>query len=104
MSIAAPGKVLEFAIMGLPIVSSRLQIVEEMFDESAVLFHEPGDSAQFAQCVLKLHDDPELRCRLVGNADSQLLQRHSREREVRAFVDVLTSLLPQHSEITRLCE
>ena len=94
MSIAVPGKVLEFAIMGIPIVSSRLKIVEEMFDDSAVLFFEPGNSDDFAQCILKLYRDPALSEWLVARADQFLIQRQSRDREISAYFELLNRLLP----------
>lgn len=99
MSIAIPGKMLEFAIMGLPIVSSRLRIVEEMFGDSAVLLFEPGNYEQFAECILKLYDDPTLRENLIQQADQMLVQRHSRKREVHAYGELLSRLLPEQSSI-----
>ena len=94
MSIAIPGKLLEFAAMRIPILSSRLQIVEEMFDESAVLFFEPGNVDGFAECVLKLYENPTLREELVRNATQTFVQRHSGEHEIQAYWDVLRRLLP----------
>lgn len=95
MSIAAPGKLLEFAMMGLPIVSSRLMIVEEMLGDSAVMFFEPGNPDQFAQCVVRLYEDPALRQEMVRCADQMLVLRHSPERELRAYLNLLSCLLPK---------
>lgn len=97
MSIAIPGKVLEFAIMGLPILSSRLQIVEELFGDLAVMFFEPGNVEQFAQCVIKLYEDPALREKLVQQADRKFAEHQSQEREIQAFWDLLKQLLPKQS-------
>jgi len=92
MSIAIPGKLLEFAIMGLPIISSRLQIVEEMFDDTAVMFFEPGNAEEFAQCVKALYEDEALRKRMVQRADETLAQKHSLDHEVRKYLSLLNNL------------
>jgi glycosyltransferase involved in cell wall biosynthesis len=94
MSVATPTKLLEFAAMGIPILSSRLEIVEEMFDKSAVMLFDPGDASQFAQCVLKLYETQELREDLVRNADRTFVQKHSWEQEFCAYLGVLGRLLP----------
>jgi glycosyltransferase involved in cell wall biosynthesis len=93
MSIATPTKLLEFAAMGLPILTSRLGIVEEMFDKSAVMFFDPGDANQFAQCVLRLYESPELRKELVNNTDRTFVQKRSWAQEFSAYQGVLDSLL-----------
>src|SRR5512138_3170988 len=93
MSVAIPGKVLEFAIMGLPILSSRLQIVDEMLGDSAVLFFEPGSVQEFAERVIQLYNDPALRQRLVAEADRIFAERQSQERENRAYWGLLHGLL-----------
>ena len=98
MSIAIPGKVLEFAIMGLPILSSRLQIIEELFGDSAVLYFEPGNVEQFAQCVIRLYKDPSLRLKLVQQADRMFLERQSQEREVQAYWNLIHQLLSKRKQ------
>jgi glycosyltransferase involved in cell wall biosynthesis len=95
MTIAVPGKLLEFAAMGLPILSSRLEIVEELFDPSALMFFEPGNVDQFAQCVIKLYKNPKLREELVHNADRTFVQTHSWEQEFYAYLGVLARLSPR---------
>ena len=46
----------------------RLRAIEESFDESCVMFFEPGDPADLARCILELHDHPEKRKQLAENA------------------------------------
>ncbi|MEM5773446.1 MAG: glycosyltransferase family 4 protein [Anaerolineaceae bacterium] len=92
MSIAIPGKVLEYALMGLPILSSRLQIVEEMFDENSVLFFEPGNAGQMAQGVLNLYADAQLRETLVRCADDRVAQMHTWEQEMGRYLDLIGRL------------
>lgn len=99
MSIAIPGKLLEFVIMGLPIISSRLQIVEEMFDDKAIAFFEPGNHEEFASQVLSLYSDPK-RCKeMVQKADQILAENFSQDMEVNTYFDLLEKL--SHNEKKR---
>ena len=71
-----------------------------MFGDTAALFFEPGNIEQFAECVFKLYESPELRASLVDNADRIYVQKHSWEQEFRAYLIVLDSLLPGILETT----
>lgn len=94
MSLATPTKVLEFSAMGMPIVSSRLKMVEETFGDSAIMFFEAGNVSQFAQCVVELHQNPELRKRLAANAYQMFIQKFSWDHEFRVYLELLRRLLP----------
>jgi glycosyltransferase involved in cell wall biosynthesis len=95
MDVATPTKVLEFAAMGIPIISSRLRIVEEIFGDSAIMFFDPGNVSQFAQCVFKLYENQTLCKELVNNADRIFVQRHSWEQEFQGYLGVINHLLPK---------
>jgi glycosyltransferase involved in cell wall biosynthesis len=93
MSIAVPSKVLEYAVMGIPIIASRLRVLENLFGESAVMFFEPGNVDEFARCVLELFDSPARRHELVRNADDGFVRTHSCRDERRAYFELLIRLL-----------
>jgi glycosyltransferase involved in cell wall biosynthesis len=93
MNIATPSKVLEYAVMGLPIVASRLQVLEDLFGTKAIQFHEPGSADQFARCVLNLYERPALRRELVANCDATFVSTHSWDREQRVYLDLVNRLL-----------
>ncbi len=95
MALATPTKVLEFSAMGIPIVSSRLKMVEETFGDSAIMFFESGNASQFAQCVVELYQDPKLRSRLAENAYQMFVQKFSWDHEFRVYLDLLHRLLPR---------
>jgi glycosyltransferase involved in cell wall biosynthesis len=94
MSIATPTKVLEYAAMGLPIVASRLAVLEEFFPESAIRFFEPGNVTHFAQAVLELYAEPGRRHELVEHADHHFVRKFSWESEQAKYLKLLQQLLP----------
>jgi glycosyltransferase involved in cell wall biosynthesis len=99
MNVATPTKVLEFAAMGIPIISSRLSMVEEMFGNSAVMFFEPGDATQFAQCVISLHENQMLGEELVKNMDQIFIAKHSWQQEFGDYLHIVNQLLPDAVEL-----
>lgn len=94
MSLATPTKVLEFSAMGIPIVSSRLSMVEEIFGDSAIMFFESGNVSEFAQCVMELYKNPTLREKLIANAYQIFVQKLSWDLEFRAYLEMLHHLVP----------
>lgn len=93
MNIATPTKVLEYATMGIPIISSRLRIMQELFCNSSVMMYKPGDVNQFAQCVIKLYENPFLREEMVRNADQEFVQKYCWDIEFRDYLKLLNKLI-----------
>jgi glycosyltransferase involved in cell wall biosynthesis len=50
---------MEYAHMGLPVVASRLPVVEHYFTDDEVLFYEPGSDEALAAAIAQLRLDPE---------------------------------------------
>jgi glycosyltransferase involved in cell wall biosynthesis len=63
-------KLFEFAMAGLPAVVSKTKSDQIFFDDSMVMFFEPENERQLADCILKLKDDPYLRKSLSIKANS----------------------------------
>lgn len=93
MSIAVPSKVLEYATMGLPIVASRLKVLEALFPESAVAFVEPGDVEGFGRAVLMLQRDAARRENLGRNAQAVMNHSHDWSHERQVYFSALNRLL-----------
>ena len=51
MDIAIPTKVLEFTVMGLPVIASRLTVIEQLFANGSVYIFSPGNAEQFADLL-----------------------------------------------------
>lgn len=94
MDIATPTKVLEYAFMGIPIISSRLKILEDLFGNFALKFFEPGDIKQFSKCVIELFENPSLREELVRNADREFVQKCSWKNEFNIYINTINYLFP----------
>jgi len=93
MSIAMPSKVLEYVAMGLPIIASRLKVLEDSFADAAIRFFEPGNVDEFARGVLELYRDPTRRETLVNAADRVYLQAHAWTSERDRYFTLLHRLL-----------
>lgn len=93
MNIATPTKVLEYAAMGIPIISSRLRIIEELFGNSSVMVFEPGNVNQFAQCVIKLYENPSLREEMVRKVDQECSLINCWENEAQKYLALLNQLI-----------
>jgi glycosyltransferase involved in cell wall biosynthesis len=92
MSIAVPLKVLEYAAMGLPIVASRLKVLEDLFPESAIMFFEPGNVDQFTAHLFELYANPARGEEMVRNADELVLRQHPWSKERHTYFGLLNRL------------
>ena len=61
-------KILEFMMMGLPVMVSDTKIDRYYFNDSLVKFFTAGDDASLAEAILDMIRNPELRSRLAQNA------------------------------------
>jgi glycosyltransferase involved in cell wall biosynthesis len=61
-------KILEFMMMGLPVVVADTKIDRYYFNDSLVKFFRAGDDAALAEAMLTMIQNPELRNRLAKNA------------------------------------
>jgi len=68
MDLALSLKVPEMASMGLPIVATRLSILEQLFGEESIAFVPSGDAAAFAEMVFHLYHSADVRERFADNA------------------------------------
>ena len=100
MSIAMPGKVLEYAIMGLPTVTSRLPVLEDVFSDTTVYYVPHGDPEAFAHAILDLYHHPEKRDALVKSADEKFVSVQNWELERKKYFLVLSNLLPAETDFS----
>ena len=100
MSIAMPLKVLEYVMVGIPVVASRLRVLSDLFPESAIMFFNPGDVDAFPRCVLELFEHPTRRRDLVCAADETVLPQLNWDKERRTYFELLDRLLAPGERLT----
>jgi len=66
--LCQPNKLLELVSGKRPVIASRLKAIEESFDDSSIMFYEPGNENDLARCIIELYEDPEKRRLLAENA------------------------------------
>ncbi len=93
MDIATPTKVLEFMQMGLPVIASRLRVLEQQFDRNTVRYCQPGNIDEFATAVKALWSDAELRQSLADNADRGFVRKRAWPYEQAVYFGLLDQLL-----------
>jgi glycosyltransferase involved in cell wall biosynthesis len=62
-------KILEFMALGVPVIASRTRIHAYYYDDSIIRYYDNDDDKQLAEQMLLLRSDPQLRRRLVTNAE-----------------------------------
>lgn len=99
-----PTKLMEYAALGIPVVCSRTETVEAYFDETMVLFCQPGDAADLADKILYLYQHPDRRAQLAANA-RRFCQKYSWEAQVQRYYRLVDDLarqagLASHKEVS----
>lgn len=89
-----PVKLLEYVHMGLPVVASRLPVIERYFGDD-VLLAEPGDSASFAAAIEGIRRAPESALERARGA-SERLARIEWRRQRREYLELVDGLV-EHS-------
>lgn len=90
-----PVKLLEYATMGIPIISSRLRTVEHYFPDGAVRLVTPGDPQALADAIDELYRDPTGRHELGQNA-RQIAGELSWNNQRKNFFEVIDTLLDRY--------
>jgi glycosyltransferase involved in cell wall biosynthesis len=92
MDIAIPTKVLEFTVMGLPVIASRLTVIDQLFSTGRVFLFAPGDIDEFAEVVQQcLADSGQLRETVAIN-DANLLPEWQWDLEKAQYFALLQDL------------
>jgi glycosyltransferase involved in cell wall biosynthesis len=69
-------KAMEYLALGIPLVVSATPVAKLYFDDSMVLFFEPGNEVALAEQIVKLFTHPRLGKRLAGRALDFFIAHH----------------------------
>lgn len=86
-----PVKLLEYVHMGLPVVASRLPVIERYFGDD-VLLAEPGDAASIAAAIEGVRGDP-LAAQARAERASKRLAKIEWRRQREAYLQLIDSLV-----------
>jgi glycosyltransferase involved in cell wall biosynthesis len=97
MDIALSLKAPEMLLVGLPMVSSRLSALEEIFGEDAIVYFPSGDWRAMARKVVELYNDPQERFERAKKG-VELASNLSWPEQFRAYLEALARLRPEMAE------
>lgn len=86
-----PVKLLEYVHMGLPVVASRLPVIERYFGDD-LLLAEPGDSGSIAAAIEGVLSDP-VAARTRAERASQRLAKIEWREQRRGYLDLVDGLV-----------
>jgi glycosyltransferase involved in cell wall biosynthesis len=86
-----PVKLLEYVHMGLPVIASRLPVIERYFGDD-VLLAEPGDAASFAAAIEGVRSAPETALERARGAAERLAQIEWR-RQREQYLELVDGLV-----------
>jgi glycosyltransferase involved in cell wall biosynthesis len=86
-----PVKLLEYVHMGLPVVASRLPVIERYFGDD-VLLAEPGDAASIAAAIEGVRADP-VAARTRAERASKRLAKIEWRRQRQGYLDLVDGLV-----------
>ncbi len=72
MHLSLSTKAFEYIATGVPVISSRLRSMENIFSSKSISFFEPGNPEDFADKTIELCNNPELRKTAVYSAVADL--------------------------------
>jgi glycosyltransferase involved in cell wall biosynthesis len=91
--IMLPGKLLEYAALGIPAICSRTETIEAYFDDSMVCYCQPGDADDLASKIRDLYLHPDQRAHLVARSQ-RFFQQHPWDAQVRRYYQLIDRLAP----------
>jgi glycosyltransferase involved in cell wall biosynthesis len=88
-----PVKLLEYIHMGLPVVCSRLPVIERYFSDEELHFYEPGSAADLAEALLHVCNHPRDAALRTGRAATKLsaLSWSKQRQRYLSFLDELVA-------------
>jgi glycosyltransferase involved in cell wall biosynthesis len=95
-----PVKLLEYVHMGLPVVCSRLPVIEHYFSDDDVRFYEPGSPADLAAALRDVCSDPDAAVARARRAGAKLLDLGWSEQR-RRYLSFVDELVARSSRFTK---
>ena len=85
-------KIFDYMAFGLPIIASRTKIDEYYFDDSMIMFFQPGNHEDLARCILELNSDREKSQSLIEHA-FQFIAKNRWAQKKSIYYEILAELV-----------
>ncbi|MBN2323605.1 MAG: glycosyltransferase family 4 protein [Spirochaetes bacterium] len=85
-----PVKLMEYIALNIPVIVTKTRTVESYFDDTMVEFISGESEEELAECVVKLHDDPQRRLLLSKNARDFTI-RYNWEKQKQIYYNLIES-------------
>ncbi len=92
----SPLKLCEYMACEKPVVATRTDGFEILEENNAGLLVNPEDSQEFAQAVVKLLQDPEIRKQMGENGRKCVVKNHSWESVAKRVAEVCEQVIAEH--------
>ena len=86
-----PVKMLEYAAIGIPVISARLKTIEHYFSDNMVTYFEPENVESMANAILELYHDENKRQEQVINA-RKFIERYGWEKHQMELIRLYEEL------------
>jgi colanic acid biosynthesis glycosyl transferase WcaI len=93
MNLALSTKTFEYVAAGLPVAASRLDSVEELFDDDCLFYAEPGNSESLADTIVSMCRRPDA-CQKKRENAYQTFGRYTGEVVAAQYYGILEKYLP----------
>jgi glycosyltransferase involved in cell wall biosynthesis len=92
-----PVKLLEFAMLGIPVVAPRLRTIEHYFGDDAVKYYKAGDSTDLVDAIEGLYHAPQ-KCSVIAANARRTIDAFSWRVQCQEYFRVVDSLLPRPTQ------
>lgn len=81
-------KMYEYVALGIPVIASRLPVVERNFNDQCFQYFSPGNSKDLANAIMHLYQNPDIRKSLAENSQ-QRFQALKWTHEKKRYLNVI---------------
>jgi len=92
VDLMLPVKLMEYVAMGKPVVASAQPTMKAYFDNSSIMFFEPGNEKDLARCILEIYLNPS-KGRAMAYCASKQFEKYKWEVVKYDYLGIYESLL-----------
>lgn len=87
-----PTKMMEYVVMGIPVIAARTTAISSYFDANMVQFFTPGDAQGLSNCILSLYHNRDRLTQLSTNAD-RFSEQYNWSKVASGYVESIEQLI-----------